>query len=154
MSTASYDVCHIEDSIKARAAASCQRWWRINSLTLFLLRELKDNTISVCVFMKSVTCFFVSSQRGNNIGFGAKTNGNLIFDFIFYSNIFPVTLISGSLICGLPLSPFVFSSSSLSSAGWMSPTAIWLVFEGSSPLCLVLWLCRDVDPRFDSCCFD
>lgn len=49
--------------------------------------------------------FFVSSQRGNNIGFGAKTNGNLIFDFIFYSNIFPVTLISGSLICGLPLCP-------------------------------------------------
>lgn len=135
MSTASYDVCHIEDSIKARAAASCQRWWRINNLTLFLLRELKDNThqcVCVCVFMRSVTCF-VSSQRGNNIGFGAKVNGNLIFDFIFYSNIFPVTLISDSLICGLPLSLFVFSSSSLSSAGWMSPTAIWLVFEGSSP---------------------
>lgn len=104
MSTASYDVCHIEDSIKARAAASCQRWWRINSLTLFLLWELKDNTFSVCVcvFMRCVTCFFASCQRGNNIGFGAKRNGNLIFDFIFYSNIFPVTLLSGSLICGLP----------------------------------------------------
>lgn len=116
MSTASYDVCHIEDGIKARAAASCQGWWRINSLTLFLLWELKDNTISVCVCV----ClwgvwhvFFASCQRGNNIGFGAKMKENLIFDFIFYSNIFPVTLISGSLICGLPLSPFVFSSSSL-----------------------------------------